>query len=143
MLPKRHHPRARMTVRLSLDSLSRHSECGLSVARTSQTLVSRARIATCWNDRLVGLIGQPPLEPDQGLLIYPCKGIHTIGLHYSIGAIFLNEEMFVVNLRHRIGPFCPGIYVPEAVAVIELSPKALRESELCLNDQIVCEAQEI
>jgi uncharacterized protein len=59
--------------------------------------------AVRWWDRLRGLLGRPALPPGRGLLIAPCRGIHTIGMRYSIDVAFLDGFGHVLALHRGLG----------------------------------------
>ncbi len=61
-----------------------------------------ARIATRFTARARGLLGGPPLELDEALLIAPCSSIHTFGMRYPIDVVFLDRNARVV----RVWPRC-------------------------------------
>jgi uncharacterized membrane protein (UPF0127 family) len=64
-------------------------------------LVPRVFYASRWWDRARGLLGLPPLNQGEGLLISPCSSIHTIGMRYPIDVVFLNAAWTVVKIVER------------------------------------------
>ncbi len=70
--------------------------------------------------RLRGLLGRPPLEPSQGILIRPCKGVHTCFMGYAIDVIFLDRRGCVVALRADLRPWRLTALIGEAYCVLEL-----------------------
>ena len=75
-------------------------------------------------DRMRGLLGRPPLDSGQGLLIDPCPSVHTLGMSYPIDLVFLDPHYRVLKLMSRLPPLrwagCSG-----ARATLELAPGAL------------------
>jgi uncharacterized membrane protein (UPF0127 family) len=75
-----------------------HTDRGLPllprVLRTSKTL-----------ERLCGLLGRRPLRAGEGLLIDPCRSIHTLGMRYAIDVIYLDREWRVAKLVHTMKPW--------------------------------------
>lgn len=67
------------------------------VAPPSVPLWRAAVAATRWQ-RLVGLLGRRHLPPGQGLLLVPCRAVHTIGMRFPIDVIFLAREGRVVGI---------------------------------------------
>ena len=86
--------------------------------------------------RLRGLIGTPPLQSGQGLLLRPCSGIHTWFMGYPIDALFLDAEGRVVA---ALGPLRPwrmsGIY-PKAEAVLEVMAGTLEATGTQVGDSV-------
>jgi len=56
-------------------------------------------------ERMRGLLGHPPLNPDQGLLLRPCSSIHTIGMSFPIDIVFINQHWRIQKLFSNLGKF--------------------------------------
>lgn len=71
-----------------------------------------------------GLLGRPPLAPDQGLLIDPCPSVHTLGMRYAIDIVFLDAHYRVLRQVSNLVPLrwagCTG-----ARATLEMAPGTL------------------
>lgn len=65
-------------------------------------LADRARQATSFLSRLVGLLGRRDLAMGEGLLIAPCGSIHTFFMRFSIDVLFLDSA-------GRILKACPSL----------------------------------
>ena len=61
------------------------------------------RAASPWQ-RMRGLLGRPPLQPGQALLIAPCGGVHTIGMRHALDIVFLDAGCRIVKLCRRVDP---------------------------------------
>lgn len=84
------------------------------------TLADRARPATGFWDRLIGLMGQRELAAGDGLLIAPCNSIHTFFMRIPIDAVFLDTSGVVVKIVPAMAPWrVSGIYAG-ARSVLEL-----------------------
>lgn len=80
----------------------------------------RLREAAGWKGRLWGLLGRRrPPGPRSGLLLRPCRAVHTMAMAYPIAVWFIGPEGQVLRVR-RLRPWrwasCRG-----AVAVVETS----------------------
>lgn len=75
--------------------------------------------------RMKGLLGRSSLMAGEGLLIKPCKGIHTFGMRFPIDALFLNRGNVVVATIKSIQPNKMTRLYLEASSVIELSAGTL------------------
>lgn len=84
-------------------------------------------LATSLPARLKGLLGKNKLEAGKGLLICPCKGIHTFFMKFSIDAVFLDKENRVVALAQALPPNRMTSIYPKAVSVLELPAGTLGE----------------
>lgn len=52
----------------------------------------RLRIADTFVRRLLGLHAGGPLDPDEGLLLAPCRAVHTLFLRQRIDVVFLDAK---------------------------------------------------
>lgn len=86
--------------------------------------------------RLRGLIGYRPLEPGQGLLIEPCRWIHTFLMRYPIDVIFVDQEWRVIGLTQRMAPNRIGPLVLKAALIIELPAGTIACTRTTLGDQL-------
>ena len=86
--------------------------------------------------RMRGLIGRASLQPNEGLLLIGTKGIHTIGMRFSIDVLFLNADGWVIHEIRALKPFRLSPYVKNATMVIELPAGVLRESGTQVGDWI-------
>ncbi len=75
--------------------------------------------------RLRGLIGRPPLARGEGLLLMPCRGVHTFFMGSSIDVAFLDPEAKVVAQRRGLRPWRMTPVFGEALATLELPPGTL------------------
>lgn len=75
--------------------------------------------AGTWRQRLRGLIGQPPPPAGAGLLLEPCRAIHTIGLRGPIDVVFVDRRGFVVRVLRGFG-VCRFAWCAQAHATLEL-----------------------
>lgn len=76
--------------------------CVVAQALRTETMLERMR----------GLLGRAPLQPDQGLLIEPCAAVHAVGMGYALDLAFLSRagriEKLVPGLRPWRMAACRG-----------------------------------
>ncbi|MDP9069357.1 MAG: DUF192 domain-containing protein [Actinomycetota bacterium] len=82
-------------------------------------LAERLSAATTLSRRLRGLIGTT-LEQGEGLLLMPCKQVHTLGMRYAIDVIFCDRDWVVVEVVRHMKPRRVGPVVWRARCAIEL-----------------------
>lgn len=75
------------------------------------------RTTNTW-ERMRGLLGRPPLNPDQGILIAPCASVHTIGMKYPIDLIFLTRNWQIEKIFRAVKP-CRMAWAKGAAMVVE------------------------
>lgn len=67
-------------------------------------LGERVHVADGWWTRLRGLLGRAPLEPGEGLLIVPSKGVHMYGMKYAIDVLLLDRGRHVLAAFQELQP---------------------------------------
>ncbi|HUP01715.1 MAG TPA: DUF192 domain-containing protein [Gemmatimonadota bacterium] len=87
-----------------------------------------------WWPRLRGLIGRPPLEPGQGLLIDPCRGVHMYGMRIALDVAFVDGDGAVVALYPELRPGARTRHHSKARRAIELPAGTLAETGTALGD---------
>ena len=56
-------------------------------------------------ERMRGLLGKPPLQNDQALLITSCSSVHTIGMTYPIDLAFLDKHWKIRKIVKSLVPW--------------------------------------
>lgn len=97
--------------------------------------VARVGVADNYFLRLRGLIGRR-LEADGGLLIKPCRQIHTCFMSGPIDAVYLDRDQQVLQVDQAIAPgrFRPA--VAGGYYVLELSPGQAGRCQIRVGDRL-------
>lgn len=99
-------------------------------------LCHECKVADSYFTRLKGLLGKSQIAPDAGLLIKPCRSVHTIGMKFVIDVIFLAVDGKVVGLVEEMGPRRLSPHCKEARMVLEVKAGKIRESGVEIGDQL-------
>jgi uncharacterized membrane protein (UPF0127 family) len=91
---------------------------------------------TFWK-RLVGWMGKRSLDEGEGLLIVPCRSVHTCFMRFPIDVVFINESGKVVHIVHRLKPWRITRITRDSYAVLELSGGAAELSDIRIGDQLL------
>ncbi len=83
-------------------------------------LAERAAVAETPAARRRGLLGTGSLADGAGLLIVPCRQVHTFGMLYPIDVVFVDEAWSVKRVVHAMKPGRLGALVLRARAALEL-----------------------
>jgi len=94
------------------------------VARTSNVL-----------ERMKGLLGSPPLNAGEGLLIKPCSAIHTCAMPYPIDLIFMDNKWSIIKTVTSLKPWRIAA-APAASMVLELPAGSLEQLHLATGQQL-------
>jgi len=87
---------------------------------SGKVLATDVAVATSLMARMRGLMGRSSLPAGQGLLIQPCKGIHTFFMRFSIDAVFLDRDNRVVAFFQSLAPNRMTPVYGKAKSVLEL-----------------------
>ena len=71
---------------------------------SSAPLVAHCLRTTTALERMRGLLGRPRPGPGEGLLIDPCRSIHTFGMRYAIDVVYLDASWQVRKLVPALPP---------------------------------------
>lgn len=103
---------------------------------TDKELAHRLMSATTVFSRMKGLLGRNSLQEGEGLLIKPCKGVHTIGMKFPIDVVVLDSDNFVIALSKNLPPNRLTPLYMRAAAVIELPAGILDATTTAIGNQI-------
>ncbi len=67
-------------------------------------VVPRVWQAASFFDRMRGLLGRPPLQAGEGMLIGDCGMVHTIGMRYALDVAFIDRAGQVRKLVRHLAP---------------------------------------
>ncbi len=114
-------------------------DCVARNASRGTVLGDRVAIADSVRARLRGLLGTRELPRRHGLLIRPCKQVHSFFMHYALDLVFLDGEGRVLRTveefeRNRVSPYVWG-----ATSVLELPAGTLAETPAAPGDVLTIE----
>jgi uncharacterized protein len=101
------------------------------------TIRISVRTANRWWQRLRGLLGTAPLPRGQGLLLAPCKAVHTLGLGWPIDVAFLDRHGVVLSLRRGLGALRVAM-CRNAHAALELRAGEIARLGLWVGCRVEC-----
>ena len=93
-------------------------------------VASQVSVASSILTRLVGLLGRKQLHEKEGLLITPCKSIHTFFMRFPIDVIFISTDNHVIGMLHSFSPFRISKIYSNAEEVIELKSGVLKQKKV-------------
>ena len=99
-------------------------------------LASNVVLAKGFFKRMKGLLLKKGMMKGEALLIAPCKGVHTIGMRFSIDVVFLNKNNEVIALRKSLRPNqLTPIYI-NSLTVLELPAGVIEATNTQVGDKI-------
>lgn len=110
--------------------------------RRGRVLGSRIALADGWWLRARGLLGRGGLAGGEGMLLRPCRAVHTIGMAFPLDIVFLDRAGNAVALYSRLAPNRRTGWHRAAVEALELPAGTLDATGTAPGDLIVCGAVE-
>jgi uncharacterized membrane protein (UPF0127 family) len=95
---------------------------------TGAVLADRITMATTKVDRGVGLLKHDGLAQGEGLLIVPCRGVHTCFMRFTIDVIALDASGVVVDAVKALAPWRIRLPRRGCVSVLELPEGSLERT---------------
>ena len=96
---------------------------------TGAVIASRVTVATRKVDRAIGLLKYSNLAPGEGLLITPCRGVHTCGMRFTIDIVALDEAGTIIDAVPELAPWRIRLPRRGAVSVLELPAGSLSRTQ--------------
>ena len=110
------------------------------VNTTSKTVIlAEAELAESFGRRLKGLLGRKTLAPGQGMVIRPCRSIHTVGMTFPIDVGFVDEKGCLCRVVENLPPGKLGVGAREARYVIEAPAGTFAAVGVQEGDQVTLE----
>lgn len=108
-----------------------------AINSTRQTeLASRLVVADNIFTRMKGLLGRNSLAEGEGLLIRPCKGIHTFGMKFPIDVVFLDSRNLVIAVHKELASNRLTPIYPKGASVLELPAGTIEATATKIGDEI-------
>ncbi|MDD4689641.1 MAG: DUF192 domain-containing protein [Eubacteriales bacterium] len=108
---------------------------GMIVAYNETNVIARDVImADTFFGRLTGLMPKKTLVDGEGMILKPCKQVHTYFMGYSIDVIFLTEENRIIYLQSNMEPGRVSSYIKKANSVLEVPEGTINKWTLKVGD---------
>jgi uncharacterized membrane protein (UPF0127 family) len=75
------------------------------VIDASRHVLAVAEMADGPATRMVGLLGRDSLDRGAGLILDPCRLIHTAFMRFAIDAVFIDRQLRVTRVARHVRPF--------------------------------------
>jgi uncharacterized membrane protein (UPF0127 family) len=101
--------------------------------RTRSAVALEVDVAATRAARRRGLLGRKSLGATEGLLLTPCKAVHTVGMRFPIDIIFIDRDGRAVRIVPALAPWRIAMSA-RAKAVIELAAGQAAASDIRVGD---------
>jgi len=99
-------------------------------------VASRLAVATTWPARRKGLLGRTSLEAGEGMLLEPCRSVHTVGMKFPIDIVFLDRARRVVALFANVKPGVLNRSCRKARSTLELPAGSIAAKRIEVGDTL-------
>jgi uncharacterized membrane protein (UPF0127 family) len=103
---------------------------------TGGELVRQLTVAATVFSRAVGLLGRTSLPRGEGLLISPCKGVHTFFMKFPIDVVFLDGDNRIIATLVDLRPQRLTKLRLACRSILELPAGTVRESNTAVGNQL-------
>ncbi|NLO44972.1 MAG: DUF192 domain-containing protein [Clostridiales bacterium] len=86
--------------------------------------------------RMMGLMFRKSLPEDRGLLLEPCRQIHTFQMKFPIDAVYISKENVIIKIEESILPGQTCKKVKAAQKVLELCGGTAKKIGLAEEDKV-------
>lgn len=83
------------------------------------TFLGQVYVAEKSGTRIRGLLGTKELPSFRGLLIRPCRQVHTLGMRYPLSVWFINRQNEIIKIVDILPPWRVSPYIANASFVLE------------------------
>ena len=99
-------------------------------------LITRGRLADTFWTRLRGLLGSPPLQAGEGLILVGEKSIHTLFMGFPIDVVYVDRNHQVIRADPNMVPYRLGPFVPKSAFVLEMPVGTISNTATEVGDQL-------
>lgn len=100
------------------------------IRRNGEIVGKKVMIANTFFSRLRGLLFRRPLEEGEGMLLIPCRQVHTFFMGYPIDVVFLDCKGEIVEILARLGSGKISPLIPGSRQVLELFAGTVEKFDL-------------
>lgn len=103
---------------------------------TGEEIAGNVTVARSLPARMKGLLGKKEMPRGDGMLIEPCKGIHTFGMRFAIDAIFFDRTRRIIAVMKDLPPNRLTPFYFRAAGVLELPAGAVGKTSAKVGDEV-------
>lgn len=108
----------------------------VQIWRNGELIGGQVYLAANFFCRLRGLLFRKELKEGEGLLLVPCRQVHTFFMSFNIDVLFLNEEGLIIEIWPEMAPGKVSPLVQNAYQVLELPAGTAKERNLQKGERL-------
>lgn len=102
--------------------------------KNGECIGNRIQVANTFYLRLRGLLFRKNLEEGEGLLLFPCRQIHTFLMRFALDVLFLDKNGKIIMQLAEMTPGRWSPFVKNSYQVLELPAGSIRLKKLKKDD---------
>jgi len=102
-------------------------------------ILNEAEIAHSFYHRLKGLLGRSSLAVGKGLIIKPCRSVHTMGMLFPIDLAFVDSEDRICHITENMRPYRISPVIKKSSYIIEAPPGTFTSTGTSVGDKVKLE----
>ncbi len=110
--------------------------CYAKVHLNGQEIVREVELANSFFKRFKGLMFRQSMPLDYGLLLSPCKAIHTFSMRFPIDVVYLDADSKIIHIEKSMQPNKVGKTIKSAASVLELNSGMAEKFDLKADDTL-------
>ncbi|MEM7035284.1 MAG: DUF192 domain-containing protein [Chloroflexota bacterium] len=99
-------------------------------------LIDQGRVADTFFSRLQGLLGSPPLQKNEGLILVGEKSIHTFFMTFPIDVVYVDKNYKVIRTDINMVPYRLGPFLRRSAYVLEVPVGTIADTATNIGDQL-------
>ncbi|MGI6605563.1 MAG: DUF192 domain-containing protein [Peptococcia bacterium] len=108
----------------------------VQIYRQEELIGGQIWLAADFFRRLKGLLLRKELKEGEGLLLIPCRQVHTFLMSFAIDVLFLDAAGTIVEILPEMVPGKMSPLVKEACQVLELPAGTVKKKKLQKGEQL-------
>ncbi|MDO9533910.1 MAG: DUF192 domain-containing protein [Bacillota bacterium] len=109
---------------------------------SNNMILDEAEIADSFNLRLKGLLGRSSLAPGKGLIIRPCRSVHTMGMQFPIDIAFVDNEDRICHIIKNMRPYKISPCINKSSYIIEAPSGTFTSTSTAVGDKVKLEGKQ-
>lgn len=106
------------------------------IMKGDKLIGSNVRVANSFFKRFKGLLGKKSLSVGEGVLLNPCRQVHTWFMKFPIDVIFINKQGRIIHLISGMQPGNVSPYIKRSYQVLELPDGVITTNKLTKKDEL-------
>ncbi len=101
-----------------------------------EVIAGKVREAKSFFARMKGLLGVKKIGNDEGMLLTPCRQVHTFGMKFDIDVLFLSKTGEIIHMEASMAPDNAGPFIKDCYQVLELKSGEAGKKKIAVGKRV-------